>query len=65
MELTRIKSFHPDQMGPLFLGGNLPRETSAPRRRAGRRNGKATRKDDADGFRWDPEEDQHSWCPLT
>jgi len=24
MELTRIKSFHPDQMGPLFLGGNLP-----------------------------------------
>src|SRR6266404_7057934 len=27
MELTRIKSFHPDQMGPLFLGGNLPGET--------------------------------------
>ena len=26
MELTRIKSFHPDQMGPLFLGGNLPGE---------------------------------------
>src|SRR5258708_4762080 len=24
MELTRIKSFHPDQMGPLFLGGNFP-----------------------------------------
>ena len=24
MELTRIKSFHPDQMGPLFLGGNTP-----------------------------------------
>src|SRR6266404_2349098 len=28
MELTRIKSFHPDQMGPLFLGGNLPGEGS-------------------------------------
>src|SRR5258707_6517831 len=27
MELTRIKSFHPDQMGPLFLGGNLPADT--------------------------------------
>src|SRR6266404_6698183 len=31
MELTRIKSFHPDQMGPLFLGGNLPGETLAAR----------------------------------
>src|SRR5258707_8867705 len=27
MELTRIKSLHPDQMGPLFLGGNLPGES--------------------------------------
>src|SRR5258708_5670064 len=27
MVLTRIKSFHPDQMGPLFLGGNLPGES--------------------------------------
>src|SRR5258707_5680204 len=32
MELTRIKSFHPDQMGPLFLGGNLPGETAGPAR---------------------------------
>jgi len=31
MELTRIKSFHPDQMGPLFLGGNLPAEPSSGR----------------------------------
>src|SRR5713101_4194035 len=23
-----VKSFHPDQMGPLFLGGNLPGETA-------------------------------------
>src|SRR5258705_1096928 len=30
MELTRIKSFHPDQMGSLFLGGNLPGEKHQP-----------------------------------
>src|SRR5258705_3741050 len=32
MELPRIKSFHPDQMGPFFLGGNLPGETAGPAR---------------------------------
>src|SRR5258707_3946649 len=32
MELTRIKSFHPDQMGPFFQGGNFPGKTAGPAR---------------------------------